>query len=184
MEEIWKPAIYIDRYGNRTYFDNCEVSNNNRYKIYNYNKTGKTVIRDFSNRKEKYYQIELKGRTMAFHRLVISSFCPKSNTYECVNHRDCNTHNNNPLNLEWCSSYYNNTYADRLLKSGKKHKGILNRSSSKRVIQYDLNDNYINTYPSTMEVERQLFIKSQCISACCKGRQQTAGGFKWKYADS
>ena len=184
MEEIWKPAVYINKKGEKTYFENCEVSNQNRYKLYNYNKTGKTVIRDFTNRKERYYQIVIKGKSMGFHRLVISSFKPDSEVYDCVNHKDCDTHNNNPDNLEWCTANYNNIYADRLIKSGNKHRGILNRSSSKKVLQYDLDERFIKEWPSTMEIQRQLGISNVCISYCCLGKQKTAGGYKWQYADN
>ena len=32
------------------------------------------------------------------------------------------------------------------------------------------------------EVERKLNISNSHISACCKGKRKTAGGYKWKYA--
>ena len=38
------------------------------------------------------------------------------------------------------------------------------------------------TYKSLREAERQTMVKSGSISRCCKGKGETAGGFRWKYA--
>lgn len=40
----------------------------------------------------------------------------------------------------------------------------------------------IARYASTMEAERQTGIKHTNISACCKGKAKSAGGYKWRYA--
>lgn len=36
-------------------------------------------------------------------------------------------------------------------------------------------------YPSTLEVERQLKINHSSISRCCSNKQNTAGGYHWRY---
>ena len=54
---------------------------------------------------------------------------------------------------------------------------------SKKVNQYDLEGNFIKSYPSTKEIERQLGIQTTLISQCCRGLLKTSGGYKWKYAD-
>lgn len=51
------------------------------------------------------------------HRLVAKAFIPNPNNYPTVNHKNCNSHDNRVSNLEWCTYQYNNTYADRLIKS-------------------------------------------------------------------
>lgn len=56
-----------------------------------------------------------------------------------------------------------------------------NKFSSKEVNQYDLNGNFIKTYPSLKEAERQLGIQTTTISQCCRGKAKTAGGYRWKY---
>lgn len=48
------------------------------------------------------------------------------------------------------------------------------------VVQLDLEDNYINEYPSIKIAGETVGIKSG-ICLCCKGKQRQAGGFKWKY---
>lgn len=49
----------------------------------------------------KYYTI---------HRLVARAFIPNELTLPEVNHKDCNTYNNDVDNLEWCTRYYNVNY--------------------------------------------------------------------------
>lgn len=51
----------------------------------------------------------------------------------------------------------------------------------KAVLQYDLNDNFIQEYSSASEAARQLNLHSQNISGVCRGIKKSCGGFKWKY---
>ena len=53
----------------------------------------------------------------------------------------------------------------------------------KRVIQYDLDGNFIKIWNSTREVERNTGIGHTIINKCCKGEYKTAGGFIWRYAN-
>lgn len=64
-------------------------------------------------------------------------------------------------------------YSDR--RNGK------NNKCNKVVRQYDLNDNFVAEYHSTMEAYRQTGISRGNISECCMGNRKTAGGCKWKY---
>lgn len=52
---------------------------------------------------------------------------------------------------------------------------------SKPVLKYDLNNNFIQEYKSLTEATRETGINSTSIYDCNKGKQKTAGGFKWKY---
>lgn len=52
----------------------------------------------------------------------------------------------------------------------------------KRVAQYDLQDNLINTFSSANEAARYLGVSSHShISECCRGKIKTYKGFKWLY---
>lgn len=56
--------------------------------------------------------------------------------------------------------------------------------TSKRVAQYDKQTlELIKIWDSMIDVERQLGINQGNISACCKGKRKTAGGFIWKYVE-
>ena len=56
--------------------------------------------------------------------------------------------------------------------------------------QYDLNDTYIQSFPSAHEAAKAV-VKNydytsgahSHITNCCKGKQKTAYGYKWKYGD-
>ena len=53
---------------------------------------------------------------------------------------------------------------------------------SKRIAQYDKQTNeLIKIWGGIREVERELGISHGNISACCKGKLKSAGGFVWKY---
>lgn len=84
------------------------------------------------------------------------------------------------------------TFRDRIKRRIKENKPLNdafekealifnNQFFSKKVDQYDLNNNYIKTYPSMKEAERELGIQTTLISKCCRGIAKTSGGYKWKY---
>ena len=56
------------------------------------------------------------------------------------------------------------------------------KSGAKPVSQFTLEGEFIKTYPSAREVEKQIGISYKYISACCRGKQKTAGGYVWKFA--
>lgn len=63
----------------------------------------------------RYLRIGLtddKHKTIQYsiHRLVAEAFIPNPENLPEVNHLDCNGHNNDVRNLEWCSHYDNVHY--------------------------------------------------------------------------
>lgn len=56
-------------------------------------------------------------------------------------------------------------------------------TSSKRVKQYDLEGNLIKIWDCTMDIQRELCIANQYISACCLGKKKTSHSYVWRYAD-
>lgn len=53
----------------------------------------------------------------------------------------------------------------------------------KAVAQYDLNGNLLNTFSSLLEAKKATGITDAQISACCCGRNMTAGGFIWRHIE-
>lgn len=55
----------------------------------------------------------------------------------------------------------------------------------KRVLQYDLNGNLLNTFNSAYEAALSINKPNNqgMITGCCKGTRKTAYGFKWKYEE-
>lgn len=64
-------------------------------------------------------------------------------------------------------------------------KGIKNRKpfikTSKQVNQYDLNGKFIKCFNSSKEADIEMGGTGNNVASCCRGRQKTAYGFKWKY---
>ena len=56
-----------------------------------------------------------------------------------------------------------------------------NNRTSKISLQYDLNNNLIQEWPSAKEASRKLKINYSYLIQCLKGKIPKAGGFKWKY---
>ena len=64
------------------------------------------------------------------------------------------------------------------------------RDRSKIINQYDLKDNFIQSFPSAMEAARALGKitstsngASSHITDVCRGKQKSAYGYKWKFAE-
>lgn len=59
----------------------------------------------------------------------------------------------------------------------------LESKKPKRVYQCTLDGEIVNSFASMMDASRIFGINRSAISACCSGRQRTAGGYIWRYAD-
>lgn len=122
MEEIWKDIEGFEGY--------YQVSSYGRVKsCARCICTGGRTNHEISNLKERilkcnnadvYPGVVLckEGKTFSktVHRLVAQAFIPNPDNLPCINHKDCNPHNNCVDNLEWCTYKYNNEYDDRINK--------------------------------------------------------------------
>lgn len=57
-----------------------------------------------------------------------------------------------------------------------------NKPNSRKVIQYDKENNIINRFNSIKDASRQTNTNDTSIIHCCSGKFKTAGGYVWKYA--
>lgn len=65
----------------------------------------------------------------------------------------------------------------------KKNIEILTKLKGKKVNQYDLNGNLINTYDGIRSAARSVNLKCYNeISKCCRGIKENYCGYIWKYA--
>lgn len=60
---------------------------------------------------------------------------------------------------------------------------IRENKRKRKVIQYDLQGNFVNEWNCIKDIERKLGFNNRNISACCRNKRPTAYGFIWKYRD-
>lgn len=174
MHEIWKPiAGYEDRY---------EVSNLGRIKSLKYNR-----IMSPQERQHGYLGVMLYGqgghpkrgcKTHSVHRLVAEAFVPNPNGLPEVNHIDENKQNNVASNLEWVTHKENSTHGTRRERIGEKHYNAVR----KPVVQQTVDGVDIAVFPNARAAERATRACYGGISNCCHGKQETSGGYKWRFA--
>lgn len=61
------------------------------------------------------------------------------------------------------------------------NKGVSFTKKGKKVFQYSLDMQLINTYVSCVEAAKAVDGNADAISACCRGRSKTSKNFIWKY---
>lgn len=168
MKEIYKDI--------KGYEGKYQVSNLGNVKSLHYNNTNREKVMKPSVRKG-YLSVDLGYRNPRLvHRLVAEAFLENPNNLPCVNHKDENKRNNCVDNLEWCSNKYNLNYGTCRERRGEKLRKPIN--------QYDLDGNFIKTWNSGTEINKKLGFSHGNICGCCRGKQKTAYGFKWRYAET
>ena len=121
---------------------------------------------------------------MAFPDLVDWTEGAKGKPFDeiVVNHKNEIKTDNRVDNLEWCTNEDNHFYGtciDRIRESN-----INNPKTSKSVVQYTLDGQFVAEYPSISEASRQTGILSSYICKNLKGydKFESAGGYIWKYS--
>lgn len=86
------------------------------------------------------------------------------------------------LNVETVHNY--------LLKTGITAEDIRQRANyyvgkakSKPILQFDLDNNFIQEWPSIISIERAGIAKKDCIRKCCQHKQTQGKGYIWRYKD-
>jgi hypothetical protein len=176
-------------------YESCyEISNLGRVKslsrILKNNQFKKELIRTGGIDNKGYYSIILskdgKNKRMAIHRLIALHFIDNPEDKCCINHIDGNRVNNSLSNLEWVTLTENarHAYDTGLINhESLRERGVL--ASEKRRIkteQYSKDNNLIAVYNSFKEASDSTGIARESISAVCKGKYKTAGGYLWKVA--
>ena len=159
--------------------------------IYAVNEDGKVLNltngKILKNRKHKtgYLSVILykdkKYKSKLVHRLVAEAFLSREEGKPFVNHKDENKENNCIENLEWCSKIYNSNYGtiSQRIKNRRGHEP----RRKKPIIQKDKNGNIIQIWDSIGEASRATKTARNSIFECCRGKNKTANGFMWNYAN-
>lgn len=166
--EDLKDEIWVEAKGNSNYL----ISNKGRIR----HKIKNNLL--FPSETCGYYKVRLckNGKTTDWlvHKLVFQSFYNEldENDY-CIDHIDGNKHNNCLENLRKITISENVKNAYYTQKTN---------SNIKPVSQYDKNNNFIATFPSSREAGRRLNLDSSSIIKCCKHKVKTVGGYIFHYA--
>lgn len=126
----------------------------------------------------KYLSKNGKKKYHSVHRLVAMAFLPNPGKLPFINHKNEVKSDNRVENLEWCNAKYNVNYGTCIKRRAKKQ---MNNHGAKPIVQMDLDLNEIRKFPSISEVRRVLGLNIRNVCNCCKGRQNTAYGYKWRY---
>ena len=123
-----------------------------------------------------------RDKKVSIHRLIAEHFIPNPLNKKEVNHINGDTFDNRIENLEWVTHQENIQHA--VDKLGAKL-GFANcvEKMSYPVIQYDLDGNKIQMFPSIAEASRKTNTCASYIRGNLIGNYKQAKGFIYKYED-
>lgn len=155
------------------------------YFVSNYGtiKNNKGKVLKFTTNSDGYYRVALHNKGVQkikfVHRIVADAFIPNNDNHSQVNHINEIKTDNRVCNLERCSASYNINYGKRNQKVSIALTN--NKHTSKPVIQYDLDGNFICEYSSVHEASRITGINRGNIGSCCRGLYKKTKGYIWKF---
>ena len=180
--EIWKDIdgfdnIYqVSNLGKVRSKDRIVVAWNNTKNDYSSKRIkGKILKQSIRN---GYYSVTLTKERIScsVHRLLATTFIDNQENKETVNHKDGNKLNNHLSNIEWATYKENTQHAIQThLKK--------NSYNDKKVFMNTLDGEKIREFESLTKAA--IFLgdsnKKKHICSVCKGKRNTAYGYKWNY---
>jgi uncharacterized protein with PIN domain len=121
-----------------------------------------------------YISVGIDNVTYRLHRIVALTFIENPENKEQVNHIDGIKTNNAVSNLEWVTNQENQIH---------KFKTGLGNNYTRKIGQYDLENNLIKEFSSIVGAAKELNIGKSNIGGVCKNRYKQSAGFIFKYLD-
>lgn len=159
--------FYINKYD--TYNNGYNLTFGGRG-VHGYKKSKETILKTTKKRFKMVCQYNLNGEFIRIYDSIKETSNDGFNTSAvsavCLGNKPQHKgfywqyyDGNNDCNINVCKKYHNEPH---------------------HIVQYDLNGNYIASWNSTREIEKQLGIDSSSISKVCRGERKSAGKFIWK----
>ena len=135
-----------------------------------------------------YYSVILYkdriARNFLVHRLVANAFIPNPENKPCIDHIDCNRHNNIVSNLKWCThkENSNNVVTLKKIHDNNPHRDKFGKDSQSHIPVICIETGAL--YYGTCEASRKTGIDPSSIAKVCRNEKyfKTAGGYHWRYA--
>lgn len=167
-EEVWKDVKGYDNLYQVSNFGNVKSLRRN-------------VIMKPSCDKDGYYQVILWkdriGKRFFIHRLVYETFYGFIPEGMVINHKNERKYDNRLSNLNAMTIKENINWGTRTVRAAH------NRGYAVAQIDKGTGE-VVNEYYSTREAARRTRLLQTSISACCRGKLKTTGGFRWKYINN
>lgn len=173
--------------------DRYEVSNIGNVRCLNWHNRNIVMVLPKTDN-NGYDTVHIDKKPKLVHRLVAEAFLTKIKNKPYVDHIDGNKKNNVVdvdgslvTNLRWCTQKENTNNPitlERRRKNQSRH--MLGKMSEKcpnsiKTVQLDLNGNFIKKWNCMMDIERELGIRHELVSACCLGKIKSTQGFRFMY---
>lgn len=186
MEEVWKPI--------EGYEGLYEVSNLGRVRSFD-----RIIIRPHPRNASMSMKYLLKGRIMKqkvawggymavtltqldsiqetffVHRLVAKAFIPNHDNKPEVNHKDETRTNNCADNLEWVTKAENMQWGTCGERMGRKH--------WKAIVQMTMDGKFVKRWDCAQHASEELGLHHSRLISVCRGKANSHGGFRWRYAE-
>ncbi len=180
MNEVWKTVV-IDGVEHPLY----KVSSLGRVICLNWRNTGNPRICRLSDSGQGYLGVKIDGVNKLVHRIVAEAFIPNPEGKKEVDHIDTNRQNNLVENLRWTTrkENSNNLLTKNHISENQWCRGKFGAEHHRSIaiVQLTLNGQFIRKWGAAIEAARELGITNSSINKCCRGKQKSAGGYKWMY---